>query len=84
MTLFDVFRRLLFFGVGSYALFRAIAFIWRWNVAGRGADRTESMLRRYAVSVLVRTRVRRFWWDFVQIAGLAMVLAFLLQRHRSV
>ncbi|NOS99896.1 MAG: hypothetical protein HOP29_04655 [Phycisphaerales bacterium] len=82
MTLFEIYRRLLFLAVGVYAVVRSVAFIWRWELAGRGADRTESLLRRYVVSLLVRVRALRFWWEFVQLAALAAILVFLLKLHR--
>lgn len=82
LSLFDLYRRLLAIVIGTYAMVRTISFVWRWQAFGRSGSRTEAILRRYVFTVLLGVRVRRFWFEFLQIGGLIAVLAYLLHLHR--
>lgn len=82
LSIFDVYRRLLVIVVGTYVLVRTASYIWRWQAYGASGNRTEMFLRRYVVTLLLRTRVHRFWLEFLQIAALIAVLGYLLHMHR--
>ena len=82
MTIFDWYRRLLTIAVCTYVIVRTISFVWRWQASGKLAGRTESALRRYMLVNVLRTRLRRFWFDFLQIGGLLAVLLYLVRLHR--
>ena len=81
-SLFDFYRWLLTLTVCTYAVLRCVAAAWRWYVAGVSAKRSEALLRGYIVTVLLRVRARRFWFEFVQVGVLSTVLAYLLSLHK--
>lgn len=80
-SLFDLYRWLLTLTVCTYAAVRFVTAAWRWYVAGLGARRREALLRSYIVTILLRVRARRFWFEFVQICVLSCVLAYVLLLH---
>lgn len=80
-TLFDLYRRLLAIVVGTYCVVRTVYTVWRWQNPGGDGDSSEAIFRRYLVTILLRARLRRFWFDLYQIAGLVAVLGYLLYLH---
>ena len=82
LTIFEVYRRLLVTVVGTYVVVRTVSFIWRWQTYGASANRTEVLMQRYVITLLLRTRAHRFWFEFVQIAALVAVFGYLVYLHR--
>lgn len=80
--MFDLYRRLLVTAIATYATVRTVSFVWRWQAFGRSGSRAEVVLQRYALTVLMGVRVRRFWFEFLQIGGLIALLWYLLLLHR--
>ena len=78
---FDLYRRTLAIVFGTYAVIRLINAVWRWQLATQRAGRSEAMLRRYVLVSLLRVRLRRFWFDVVQIGVLTAMLTYLLWLH---
>ncbi len=80
-SLFELYRYLLGVVVCTYVVVRAVSFIWRWQIDSGEADRPEALIRRYLVTVLLRTRVRRYWFELAQIVTLAGILVAVIQQH---
>ena len=76
--LFDVYRQTLAIVFGSYAIVKAGHLLWNWQIGSRRAGRHEAVLRRYLVTSLLRIRLRRFWFELLQIAVLAVIFAYLV------
>lgn len=81
-SLFDVYRWLLTLTVCTYVVIRCVTAAWQWYAAGAGAARGEAVLRTYLVTVLLRVRARRFWFELFQIGVLCGVLVLVLYLHR--
>lgn len=83
--LFDVYRKTLAIVFGSYAIVKTGHLLWNWQVGSRRAGRHEAVFRRYLVTSLLRTRLRRFWFELLQITVLAMIFTYLvgMQARRS-
>ncbi len=60
---------------------RVISFVWYLSVATGGPGRGEVLLRRYVVALLMRSRFRRFGFEFVQVGVLAVLLAYVVSLH---
>lgn len=80
-SLFHLYRYLLTVVACTYVVVRAGGFIWRWQIATDDAERPEALVRRYLVALLLRSRVRRFWIELVQIAILVVVLVLVIRLH---
>lgn len=81
-TLFEFYRRSLVILVSTYCIVRTVYAVWRWrNFSGEG-DSREAMLQRYLVTLVLRSRLRRFWFNVYQIVGLVAVLVYLLYLHQ--
>jgi hypothetical protein len=80
-SLFSIYRRILFLAVFVYALVRLASFVWTWVVATAGDGREERLLRRYALTLLLRGRFRRFWVELIQVGVLGLILLAILARH---
>ena len=76
--IFDVYRMTLAIVFGCYAVVRTAHFVWHWQADTQRAGRHEALFRRYLLTSLLRTRLRRFWFDVVQIAVLLAVFAYLV------
>ncbi|UCG17484.1 MAG: hypothetical protein JSV19_05525 [Phycisphaerales bacterium] len=76
--LFDVYRKTLAIVFGSYAIVKTGHLLWNWQVSSRRAGRHEVVFRRYLVTSLLRIRLRRFWFELLQIAVLATIFAYLV------
>ena len=79
--LFDLYRHMLVIVGLSYTVVRTMHAIWNWQSASAAAPRMEALARRYLVMHLLRIRVRRFVFELVQIAGLIVVLVYVIQLH---
>ncbi len=79
--LFDFYRQVLLIVAGTYTVLQTTNFVLRWRMATTAAGRTEALARRYLVVQLLRVRLRRFAFDFLQLAVLIGVLAYLLWLH---
>lgn len=76
--IFDVYRMTLAIVFGCYAVVRTAHFVWHWQADTQRAGRHEALLRRFLLTSLLRTRLRRFWFDVVQIVVLLAVFAYLV------
>jgi len=76
--IFNVYRMTLAIVFGSYAVVRTAHFLWHWQSDTRRAGRHEALLRRFLLTSLLRTRLRRFWFDWVQISVLLAVFVYLV------
>jgi hypothetical protein len=76
--IFDVYRMTLAIVFGSYAVVRTGHVAWHWQAGTRRAGRHEALVRRFVLTSLLRTRVRRFWFALAQIVVLLAVFAYLL------
>lgn len=76
--IFDVYRMTLAIVFGCYAIVRTAHFVWHWQADTQRAGRHEALLRRFLLTSLMRARLRRFWFDLVQIAVLLAVFAYLV------
>jgi hypothetical protein len=81
LSLFEVYRRLLAFVVSTYIAVRIAMFVWRWQASFDRSDRVENVLRRYAVTLLLTSRFRRFWIDLLQIAVLVVLFICIVRMH---
>ncbi len=80
-SLFTLYRRILFSAVSVYVLIRVSLFLWNWVVASANDSREIHVLRRYLVTLIMRSRLRRFWFDLLQIGVLVILLGTLLRMH---
>jgi len=78
---FDLYRQLLGLVVGTYVVFRTANTIVRWQAAITSAGRAEATFLRYLAVRLLQVRLRRFVFDFFQIAVLLAALGYLLWLH---
>ena len=81
IDLFHLYRRLLSLVVAVYVVVNTVSLVNRWLVAPERPSRTESFVRGYVSTLLLRTRIRRFAWELVQIALLSCLLAYLVLLH---
>jgi hypothetical protein len=81
MEIFDLYRRLLGIVLGVYTLVNFVNFVFKWQAATLQAGRSEAVFRRYLVTALLQVRLRRFWFDFVQIGLLVAILVCVLWFH---
>lgn len=81
-SLFHLYRNALTLVVCTYVVFRGVSWVWRWQIAADAAERREALFRRYLVTLLMRSRVRRFWLELAQVGVLVCILAYLIHRHR--
>jgi hypothetical protein len=79
--IFDLYRRLLGIVLAVYGLVNLVNFVLKWHADTLRAGRSEAVFRRYLVTSLLRVRLRRFWFDFVQIGLLVAILACVLWLH---
>ena len=79
--IFNLYRQLLAIIVTTYAVVRAVNFVWRWQLAGGSARRWEATARRYLVVQFLQVRLRRFAIDLLQIAVLGAVFAWVIWLH---
>jgi hypothetical protein len=69
--IFDLYRRLLGIVLAVYGLVNLVNFVLKWHADTLRAGRSEAVFRR----------LRRFWFDFVQIGLLVAILACVLWLH---
>ncbi|MFQ5491239.1 MAG: hypothetical protein ACE5GE_10995 [Phycisphaerae bacterium] len=81
IDIFDLYRRLLALVVGVYIVVRLVNAFGNLQTAARSATRTQGLLLRYMLVQVLRTRIRRFTPDLLQIALLGGLLVYLLWRH---
>ncbi len=79
--LFDLYRRLLTLVVTVYLVFRLSNAYINLQTSAAKAGRTQGLLWRYLAVQLLRTRLRRFVPELLQILILAGLLGYLLWRH---
>lgn len=79
--IFDLYRRLLGILLAVYGLVNLLNFVLKWREAMSRAGRSEAVLRRYLVTTVLRVRLRKFGFDFVQIGLLAAILVGVLWLH---
>ncbi len=79
--LFEFHRFLLSTAVCTYGIARFIQFIWRWQGLDRHSSDGSAIALRYLVVLLLRLKVRRFAFDFFQIAGLITIFVLLILSH---
>lgn len=78
---FTVFRWLLAIVGTVYTLVCTGQAFFRW-LAFFASSREKALLGRYTLVLLLRTKLRRFAWEFCQIIFLLAALAGLLYVHR--
>jgi len=81
VSIFGFYRKMLAIVTACYVVVRTVSLISRWQVGGRSADDRETILRRYITALLLRSRMRRFFMEFVQIGVLVGVLGYVLYLH---
>jgi hypothetical protein len=81
MTLFDLFRCVLVVLILSYCTVRLSMFVWAWQAGKTRACRHERVIRRYLEASMIGLRLRRFWFDLMQIAVLALILWWVVSLH---
>jgi hypothetical protein len=81
--LFETYRFLLATACTIYALIVTARSLWGWVEYLSSPDRMTSVMRRYAIASLLRIRLRRFTGEFLQIGFWLIVLAALLDLHRT-
>jgi len=81
MTLFHLFRRFIVVVVGVYTVVKLIDFIWRWRGRVAESSKPRQLMYRYLELQLWRTKLRRFWRDFLEIAALGAALVWLVSVH---
>lgn len=81
-SIFHFYRRILAIVVCTHVVLHLATYVWQWRAARQSADRGEAMLRRYLETVILRSRLRRFWLDLMEIAVLAGVFAYVVGLHR--
>lgn len=79
--LFDLYRRLLGLVVTVYLVFRLSHAYVNLQASAAQASRTQGLLWRYLAVQLLRTRLRRFIPELLQILILAGLLGYLLWHH---
>ena len=79
--LFELYRRLLLIALTVYALLRLIRTVETVGGVLLSRRREFVMLRQYVAVQFLRLRLRRFAWDWVEIAGLLVVVSFLGWLH---
>ncbi len=79
--LFEFFRFLLTITATTYGIVRLIVIIWRWQGIAETATLGSGVLYRYFMVLALRARFRLFILDFLEIAGLGVLLAVLIGRH---
>ena len=79
--LFELWRLVLGTICTIYATVVMVRSLWRWCVYLSGSDRTISMMRSYMIVQLLRLRLHRFTWEFVQISLLLLILVMVLSWH---
>jgi hypothetical protein len=83
ITVFHLYRYMLVIVVSCYVTVRLVTFIWRWQLNVQSAERPEALVRRYAVTLFLRVRLRRFWFDFLQIGTMLAALIYIVMLHRN-
>ena len=81
--LFVMYRWLLATVCTVYAVVCIARSLWQWLIYF-AQSRPQVVLGHYAGALLLRTRVQRFGWDFVQIAGLLAILGYVVYLHHRV
>lgn len=81
--LFELYRLLLTTVCTIYALVITARSVWRWMEYLSAPDKMTSVMRRYAVASLLRLRLRRFTWEFAQIAFWLIAFVVVLDLHRT-
>ena len=83
IDLFELWRRMLVVVCGMYTLVRTGQSVWHVYGLFWGQDqRIWSIARRYVIAQMLRTRLRRFAWEGLQIFALALAFAAVLFAHR--
>ena len=83
MTLFELYRRFLFFGLVAYTLLQMGRIVIQWMATRRGprGSRLFAMVVEYQ---LARVKLHRFRRDLLELAVLALVLVVILAWHPHV
>ncbi len=81
--LFVVFRRLLTLVCTVYAVACTLRSLWGWLMYFQ-TNRHTQVLGRYATVLLLRTRWRQFWSEWLQIGILTLLLGAVVWLHHLV
>ena len=81
IDLFHLFRRMLALVCCLYAMLHLIRAALRWMGADTLSGPHAVRLQRYVVTQLLRTKLRRFGWDVMQIALLSSLLFYVVSLH---
>jgi len=79
--LFEVWRLLLGTACTIYALVLTVRSLGGWCAYLSGADRGKSMMRNYAMVLLLRLRLRSFAWELARIGFWSLALLAVLYGH---
>lgn len=74
LSIFHVFRRVLVIVVMTYTTAQMINFIWRWRADSIADPKPHRIMRRYVEVVLLRFRLKPWWFDLAQITVLVAIL----------
>jgi hypothetical protein len=80
-SIFETWRRLLALFCCVYAALRVGAMVTWWRAGEADAQRPEILMRRYVLTLFLRTRFRRQWFELLQIAVLTVVLIYIIRLH---
>jgi len=78
---FHFYRLVLTLIVAIYCVIQTVVSTLYWVGWGSEDVREIGVVRRYAVVLLLRTRIRRFFVDGLSIAGLIVLLWLLIEQH---
>ncbi len=81
VDLFFVFRRFLVLFVSIYTALHLIRTLWRWFKFLTFPSRSRKLMRHYLIVQLLRTRLRRFAGDGLQIAALLAIMVGIVYLH---
>lgn len=79
--LFQLWRLFLCTTCAVYAAVVSGRSLWRMSVYLSGSGRTVSLIRSYVIVQLLRLRLHRFIWEFLQIGFWLAILLVLLSWH---
>lgn len=81
MTLFEIYRRFLLVALVAYTAVNAFRFALGWLEARRQGPRHQRLIQTFVEYQFVRTKLAPFRRDLLEIAGLVVILGFLIWLH---
>jgi len=81
---FLLYRRFLVIFCSIYTSIRLCQSLWRWVAYLFGPGRSRRLMREYLAVLLLRTRWRRFFPQYLQIAALFGIMLVLIWLHSLV